>query len=43
MITKLLYDLEVFLDVYDMSWDSSNLQMAGGAHIYRPLTRASRY
>jgi len=29
----LLYGLEVFLDVYEMSWDSSKLQMAG-KHIY---------
>ena len=29
MINKLLYDLEVFLDVYEVSWDSSKLQMAG--------------
>ena len=28
MITMLLYGLEVFLDVYEMSWDSSKLQMA---------------
>ena len=36
MITKLLDGLEMFLDVCVMSWDSSNLQMAGGCHIYRP-------
>jgi len=34
MINELLYGLEVFLGVYEMSWDSSKLQMAGGAHIY---------
>ena len=34
MITKLLDGLEMSLDVYEMSWDSSKLQMAGGAHIY---------
>ena len=28
--------LEVFLDVYEVSWDSSNLQMAGVRRIYRP-------
>ena len=31
-----LYGLEVFLDVYEVSWDSSNLQMAGVRRIYRP-------
>ena len=36
LISMLLDGLEVFLDVHVMSWDSSNLQMAGGAHIYRP-------
>ena len=36
MINELLYGLEVFLDVYEVSWDSSNLQMAGVRHIYRP-------
>ena len=35
--------LEVFLDVYEMSWDSSKLKMAGGAHIYRPPSRTSRW
>ena len=33
MIYELLYGLEMFLDVYEVSWNSSNLQMAGG-HIY---------
>ena len=33
MISKLLYGLEVLLDVYEMSWDSSHLQMAGGTYI----------
>ena len=31
MITKLLDSLEVFLDVYGVSLNSSNLEMAGGA------------
>ena len=34
--TMLLYGLEVFLDVYEVSWDSSKLQMAGVRRIYRP-------
>ena len=42
LISMLLDGLEVFLDVYVMSWDSSNLQMAGGTHIYRPPSRTSR-
>ena len=29
MINELLYGFEVFLGVYEMSWDSSKLQMAG--------------
>ena len=29
MILMFLYGLEMFLDVYEVSWDSSNLQMAG--------------
>ena len=36
MINELLYGLEVFLGVYEMSWDSSKLQMAGVRRIYRP-------
>ena len=36
LIFMLLDGLEVFLNVYEMSWDSSKLKMAGGAHIYRP-------
>ena len=36
MINELLYGLEVFLGVYEMSWDSSNLKMAGVRRIYRP-------
>jgi len=36
LIFMLLDGLEVFLDVCVMSWDSSNLQMAGGSYIYRP-------
>ena len=42
MINKLLYGLEVFLGVYKMSWDSSKLQMAGGAHIYRSPSQTNR-
>ena len=34
MINELLYGLEVFLGVYEMSWDSSQLQMAGGTHTH---------
>ena len=34
MIYELLYGLEMFLDVYEVSWDSSNLQMAGVRRIY---------
>ena len=37
MINELLYGLGVLLGVYEMSWDSSNLQMAGGAYIYIDL------
>ena len=36
LIFMLLDGLEVFLDVYEMSWDSSKLQMVGVTHIYRP-------
>ena len=36
LIFMLLDGLEVFLDVCMTSSNSSNLQMAGGAHIYRP-------
>jgi len=36
MILMLLYGLEMFLDVYEVSWDSSKLQMAGVRRIYRP-------
>ena len=43
LIFMLLDGLEVFLDVYEMSWDSSYLQMAGVRHIYRPPTQESRY
>ena len=35
MINELLYGLEVFLDVYEVSWDSINLQIAGVRRIYR--------
>ena len=34
LISMLLDGLEMFLDVCVMSWDSSNLQMAGLRHIY---------
>ena len=43
LIFMLLDGLEVFLDVYEMSWDSSKLQMAGETHIYRPPTQESCY
>src|SRR6185369_4595719 len=36
MILMFLYGLEMFLDVYEVSWDSNNLQMAGVRRIYRP-------
>ena len=36
MINELLYGLEMFLDVYEVSWDSSKKQMAGVRRIYRP-------
>ena len=36
MITKLLDGLEMSLDVYEVSWDSSNIEMAGVRHIYKP-------
>ena len=36
MITKLLDDLEVFLDVGVMFLNSNNLEMPGGWHIYSP-------
>ena len=38
MIYELLYGLEMFLDVYEVSWDSNKLQMAGVRRIYRPLS-----
>ena len=34
--------LESFLGVYEGCSNSSNLQMAGGWHIYRPPKRTSR-
>ena len=43
LIFMLLDGLEVFLDVYLMSWDSSKLTMAGVRRIYRPPTQESRY
>ena len=36
LIFMLLDGLEVFLDVYKISWDSRKLQMAGVRHTYRP-------
>ena len=36
LIFMLLDDLEVLLDVCMMSWDSSELKMAGLRRIYRP-------
>ena len=43
MINELLYGLEVFLGVYEMSWDSSKLKMAGVRRIYKTPTQESRY
>ena len=43
LIFMLLDDLDVFLDVCVMSWDSRKLKMAGVRHIYRPPTQESRY
>ena len=43
MITKILDGLEMFLGVGVMSLNSSNLQMAGGWHIYSPPSQESRY
>ena len=42
MITKLLDGLEVFLDVGVMSLNSSDLEMPGATHIYRPPSRNDR-
>ena len=42
LIFMLLDGLEMFLGVCGMFSNSSNLQMAGGAHIYRPPTQTSR-
>ena len=41
LINFLLDGLEVFLDVYEASRNTSKLQMAGVRHIYSPLTQAS--
>ena len=41
MSAKLLDGLEMFLDVFVTSLNSSKLQMAGGWHIYRPPSRTS--
>ena len=43
MINELFYGLEVFLGVYEMSWDSNKLKMAGVRRIYRPPTQESHY
>ena len=43
MITKPLHGLEVFLDVYGVFLNSSNLEMPGRTHINRPPSRESRY
>ena len=40
MITKLLDDLEVFLNVGVMSLNSSNLEMPGGTYIYIYATKS---
>ena len=42
MITNLLDGLEMFFNMYEVSQVSSNLQMAGGWHIYSPPSRTSR-
>jgi hypothetical protein len=41
MNTKLLDGLEMFLGVFVTFLNSSNLQMTGGWHIYRPPSRSS--
>ena len=41
MSAKLLDGLEIILDVFVTSLNSSKLQMAGGWHIYRPPSRSS--
>ena len=41
MNTKLLDGLEIFLGVFVTFLNSSNLQMTGGWHIYRPPSRSS--
>ena len=33
---RTLVGLEMFFNVYGVSLNSSNLQLAGGSHIYRP-------
>ena len=38
LIFMLLDGLEVFLDMYEMSWDSSKLQIAEVRRIYRPTS-----
>ena len=43
LIFMLLDGLEVFLGVYEMSWDSSKLKKAGMRRKYRPPTQESRY
>ena len=41
MINKHLDGLEMFLGVFETCSNSSNLQMAGGWHIYSPPSRTS--
>ena len=41
MINKHLNGLEMFLDVFEVCSNSSNLQMTGGTHIYRQLSGES--
>ena len=43
MINKHLDDLEMFLGVFEACSNSSNLQMAGGVHIYRSPSGESRW
>ena len=43
MITKLLDGLEIFLGVGVIFLNSSNLQIAGGTHIYMPPSGGSRW
>ena len=43
MITKLLDGLEIFLGVGVIFLNSSNRQITGGTHIYRPPNGESRW